>query len=518
MKQYWRIIGFVVTTGLCLNTYATDLMQVYQQALHSDPVFAQAQSTWESKKMNLPIAEAGYLTQVSLQANGDRDYLNQSGSITSGASTIADGILGSGNGNYSWQYGYGLTVTQPVFNFAVWSQIKGASATVKAATATYLSAQQSLMQRTATAYFNVLQAYDRLRYTIADRRAVWEQYVMAREQFRVGLIAITDEYEAKSQYDQVVAAQIAAENNLNIQLENLRAITNRQYASLKGLGRLPLLMPRPNNISAWVSVANRQNYAIKAQNYTVLAAMETIKQVAAGAYPSLNLQGTVGEAHAVDNPPNAVQDSATLGLLLSYNPIQGGAITASTKQARYNYVTASGALEQAHRQVVNQTRSSFLTVVSNISQIKADRQSILSARNALEATEAGFKVGTRTMVDVLNALTTLYKTQQQYAIDEYSYINNLIALKAAAGTLCVSDLEHINGWLGKSIRFPDQMNVAKIPTENNTRDIKVDDIYQDQLKSTNPKIERTSVRIHSVKTVQLAPPQSTVLPAPSRTA
>ncbi|EKD77903.1 MAG: hypothetical protein ACD_42C00130G0002, partial [uncultured bacterium] len=352
-----------------------------------------------------------------------------------------------------------------------------------AATATYLAAQQSLMQRTATAYFNVLQAYDLLRYTVANKRAVWQQFVSAREQFRVGLIAVTDEYDARSRYDQVVAQQLAAQNSLNIQLEKLRAVTGHSYASLKGLGKLPLLSPQPDNIDTWVHIADHQNYALKAQDYNVIAAMEAIKQQAAGGYPTLGLTGGVGETHAVGNPPDTATDTASLGLALSYNPIQGGSVIASTQQARYNYVTASGLLEQTYRQVVDQARSSFLSVLSNVSQIKADKQSIISSHNAFSATEAGFKVGTRTMVDVLSALTTLYQAQKQYANDQYFYINNLISLKAAAGTLSVADLEEINTWLGKPVVFPEQTSVATVPTENSNAGIKVDDEISHETES-----------------------------------
>ncbi|OGT43486.1 MAG: hypothetical protein A3F13_00075 [Gammaproteobacteria bacterium RIFCSPHIGHO2_12_FULL_40_19] len=525
MKQSLRITILFIVGSILSAANADDLMQIYKQALHSDPIFAQAESTWRSQKMTLPIAEAGYLPQVSIAGNVARNYQDINPNFSA---ALINNQISAGTDNYSWQYGYTLTATQPIFNFVVWNQIRGASANVKAATATYLSAQQSLMQRTATAYFNVLQAYDDLRYTVANKRAVWQQFMTAREQFRVGLIAITDEYDARSRYDQVVALQIAAQNNLNIQLENLRAITGRAYVSLRGLRKhLPLISPQPANIDQWVNVATQQNYGLIAQNYTVIAAMDTIKQQAAGGYPTLGLQGGVGELHAVDNPPTTSQDTANLGLALTYNPIQGGLVIASTKKARYDYVTASGLLEQIHRSVVNQTRSSFLSVLSNSSQIKADKQSIISARNALDARETGLKVGTRTMVDVLNALTALYQAQKQLAIDQYAYINNLIALKYAAGTLSAADLVEVNHWLDKPIVFPAQTSVAIMPTENDNAKIKSDDNNigsKTTVQTTQaPSSEQIETPPPPPPTAtppaepQLTPPESTMLPKPEST-
>lgn len=457
MKHYWIS---AIALFAAFSTQADDLLQVYHQALNSDPIFAQAESTWHSQQMNLPIARASYLPQLGMTGSAVRDY-----------STVSPSYYQFGP-SYSWEYAYGLTLTQPIFNYAAWSQIKGADATVKSATATYFAAQQSLMQRVAQAYFAVLQAYDQLRYTIANKRAVWEQYLTAREQFRVGLIAITDEYDARSKYDQVVAQQISAQNNLNVQIENLRAITGQSYPSLKGLGKhLPLLAPVPNNMRQWVNIAEKQNYGLQAQNYSVIAAMDTIKQEAAGGYPTLSLTGTGTQtrqdAQSGSAQPSVITSQVDLGLQLAYNPIQGGLVRASTEQARYNYKTAVGLLEQTHRGVIDDTRTSFLGVLSYANQVKADEQSIISAKKAVAATEAGFKVGTRTMVDVLLDLTALYQSQQQHANDEYSYINNLIALKAAAGTLSLEDLKHINAWLQGEIHFPDQIAGTEIPKENN---------------------------------------------------
>lgn len=556
MQKSQRFLAKAVimaTTLASLSAYADDLIQVYQQALDADPIFAQAQSTWKSQKMNLPIAEAGYLPQVTVNANATRDYTNTIPNFSANLPTTVAGSGGAGGG-YTWQYGYSISLDQPIFNFVAWASIKNADATVKAATASYLAAQQSLIQRTATAYFNVLQAYERVRYTVANKRAVWQQFLMSREQFRVGLIAITDEYDARSRYDQVVANQIAAQNNLNIQLENLRAITGRGYMSLKGLGKqLPLFRPQPDNMDQWVSVATKQNYDLKAQNYNVIAAMQTIKQQAAGGYPELDLQGGFADAHSVDTPPDTAQDSANVGLALTYKPIQGGLVIASTEQARYNYVTASGKLEQTHRSVINQTRSSFLSVLSLISKVQADKQNIISASNALDATKAGLHVGTRTMVDVLNDLTSLYLAQQQYANDQYDYINNLISLKAAAGTLSVEDLKQINAWLDKSIRFPEQLSVAKMPTQDGNKEIKTDDtvgapkqsdgsarIVEPNWRPATPAPSTsvappsvtpdapksapaaqlpapTAANVVSTKTAKLAPPLQTMLPVPANT-
>lgn len=466
------------------TAHADNLLQVYHQSVMNDPVFAQAESTWQAQKMTYPIARAAYLPQASVTGSFDQQYVKSRPEFI------------NFNGSPK-RYGYTLSLTQPILNFEAWAAIRGASATVKSATATYLAAQQSLMQRVTTAYLNVLQAADRLRYTVANKRAVLQQLVTSKQKFKVGLIAVTDVYDARSRYDQVVAAQITAQNDLDIQLENLRAITGKHYKTLMGLHKqIPLQRPIPDNISRWVSVATKQNYDIKAQNYAVLAAMQNIKQQRAAGFPSMQFQAQYSDNHTTDIAENRLpsgrlsQENGSLGLQANWNFLQGGLVRANTKQARYEYVTAAGRLEQVHRQVVNQARSNFLSVLSGISQVKADKQRIISAKNALAATEAGLKVGTRTMVDVLNDLTTVYQAQQQYADDQYAYINSYVSLKAAAGTLSVNDLAEINSWLKKRIRFPKENIQVKqheplVPGEvRDVSDPRVGALHKPKKKST----------------------------------
>lgn len=449
-----KLIGSL-TLLLCSNAiYADDLMQVYRQALNSDPTFRKAQADWLSAKENLPIAMSGNGTagsglfpNVDLSGNVNRTY--QRYSIRSAVNS------GYYNGNE-----YTMTITQPVFNYQTWKSISSARYSVRSATATYLAAAQDLMVRVAQAYFNVLQANDILRFTIAQKEQYLHQLITSKQKFEVGLIAITGVYDAQASYDSSVAQEINDRNTLQDQLENLRAITGKEYTSLKGLrDEIPLITPKPNNIEDWVTIAQNQNYQIKSNEFSVLTNKELIKEAAAGRYPQLNLIGEYDVTNqgsvttAADDIPNANTTTSGVELTMDFPIIQGGYINNSTKQAEYNYLSASDALEIAERSVVNQTRQAFLGIESGINQIKADEQSIISSRNQLDATEAGYVVGTRTMVDVLDAVSDLYQSQQTWATDRYSYILNIVSLKQQAGTLSPNDLNEINTWLDKSLTF-----------------------------------------------------------------
>jgi len=431
---------------------ATDLMQVYAQSVKSDPTFQKAESDWQSAKQNFGIALAGYLPQVNISGSAYQEHLDSQPSLPN-----------ANKNGWNQQYQFQISLVQPVFNAPNWFQIQSARAGVKAATAAYSLAAQDLMVRSATAYFNVLKAYNLLRFSKSSKRAFYREYITAEQKFKVGLIAITGVYEAKSFYDQAVASVIANENNLYNQIEELRTITGKHYFSLKGLrAQVPLIVPTPNNINAWVSTAQSQNYTIIADEYTTVAARETIKQQATGSLPQFNLSAQYNGENTFGHDNLALggrvirkaeQRNTLIGGTLNFPLLQGGLVIASTKQARYNYDSASAQMEVDHRSVVSNTRQSFLGVVSGISKIKADKQSIKSQENSVEATRAGYVVGTRTMVDVLNDLRDLYRVQQSYADDQYNYIISIINLKFAAGTLSPKDLAQINGWMKARINF-----------------------------------------------------------------
>jgi len=101
-------------------------------------------------------------------------------------------------------------------------------------------------------------------------------------------------------------------------------------------------------------------------------------------------------------------------------------------------------MEQAHRNVVRNTRNAYNTVIAAVSAIRSLEQAVISAQSALKATEAGFEVGTRTIVDVLNSTRNLYNAKRNLSSTRYDYIQNVLALKRAGGTITEQDLADIN--------------------------------------------------------------------------
>lgn len=471
LKRLISICAVLILNVNCPAASAQNLLDVFKDALQNDPTFQQAEAQWETTKQSVPIALAALLPQI-----------NSSGSFN--ANTVhrnVNNILVA-DGTFTSQL-YTISLQQQVLNASLWAQLANANASVKSATASYTAAFQNLIVRTTQAYLNVLQNYDALRYTLANKRATYRQLVAEQQKFKVGLVAITDVYDAQSSYDTIVAQEIVVRNALDVSLEQLQAITGHYYLQLAGLGDkgVPLLPPQPRDINAWVKIARMQSYALLAQQYATKAAYNNILANAANHLPTVAIQGGYQKVLDLQQPvsvqattisptttANVDEEDASVGLVISLPLFNGGAIVAQTAQARYQYANQAATLELTHRQVVTQTRENYLNIVSAISQVQADVQAIKSATNAVTSTEEGYKVGTRTIVDLLNALTHLYQTQQQLAIDQYSYINGFAGLKQQAGTLSIQDIRTIDRWLTKQVMFKGEYAPTRVRMANGT--------------------------------------------------
>lgn len=507
---------------LALSTcgVAADLVEAYNQALKNDPTFKKAQADWLSAKQTLALARTGnggvgtgLFPNLAIAGSYARVYESQSNSSGDNSDDFDSSLVN-------------ISLTQPIFNLATWQSISSARYVVRAATATYLASAQDLINRVAFNYFEVLRANDKLNLTLAQKKQFKHQLTTAEEKFKVGLIAITGVYDARASYDRSRADEIRDRNDLQDRLEDLRAITGNYYGTVLTLkSHIPLVVPKPDNVNEWVKVGLRQNYVIQADLNNLFASRENIKVAAAAFLPTLNATVSYDDSTAgsLSTPPSTLPTTNTtvqetqVGLSLNFPLLSGGFNIVNTRQARYNYLSASDQVQVDRSNVESNTRQAYLGIESSISEIGADQQSIVSARNKLEATKAGYIVGTRTMVNVLDSVTSLTQVQLAYADDRYNYVEGIFNLKQQAGTLSPQDIQRINHWLGKpvklSLRQPDVRKVThaqhKLPSVN-TDLLALNDPMQ-----TSPIVER---EVKPLMTTQNADPAASEgLPRPTKT-
>ncbi len=441
----------LLTLALALSAFplaghSEDLLDAYREARANDPVLSQADATRLAVGEGVTQARAVMLPQL----NGSYGLTQQS----TGQQFGSGSVVGAG---HTRTRDLSATLTQSVVDLSQWASLSAARSQASAQDATYEAALQELYVRVTTAYFGVLTSQDALIFAKANEDAFREAFEQADQRFKVGLSAVTDVYQAKSNYELAKAQTIAAQNSLNDAREALTQITGKPASELKKLREdLPLVPPSPADPDAWVQQSLKSNASIQAQQFGVQAAEHNINAARAGHLPTINAQlsrgkstswlehgsyGTTGIANGNGNY------GTTVGLTLNIPIFSGGATQSHVRQSIYQRDEAQDSLESTRRQVVRDTLNFYRSVIAGISQVEANKASVESGQKALEATRAGFDVGTQTMLNVLNAIQTLTEAENSYSQSRHALVLDQLSLKQSAGSIDLKDMETINAML-----------------------------------------------------------------------
>jgi outer membrane protein len=434
MQKYLSKLILVSLLCWCQSSAAADLVTVYGQALKNDAVLMIAESDYLASIQSLPLARSARKPQIFLNANNTYRQSDNSETGDSDSDTT----------------GYNVELIQSLYNTEIKGDIDAAEASSAADLARLKATRQELILRVARAYFTILAAGDNSEFADAELTAIERQLEQAKKRFEVGLIAITDVYEAQARFDQARSEVILAKNILENGFQALVVITaDSPIKQLSPLGEdLKLSMPDPATAEPWVSLALNNNLELIAAQQDLNAARFERNKNTRNGYPTVDFVASYADNENDDDAlGDSRQDDLTVSLELQVPLYTGGRLTAERAQSQSAYQSAQNTLLLQTRLTSQQSRITFLDVASGISQVNALKQADESSKIALEATQAGFEVGTRTSVDVLISLRETYRTQRDYAGSRYEYILNKLRLKQAAGILQEDDLFEINRWL-----------------------------------------------------------------------
>ncbi|AMF93499.1 outer membrane channel protein TolC [Vibrio fluvialis] len=434
MKKLLPLLISATLGGLSTTASADDLAQIYDQAKQNDPQLLSAAAQRDAAFEAINSSRSSLLPQINLTAGYN---INRSDVDLRDSDKLSAGI------NFS----------QELYDRSSWVSLDTAEKQARQADAQYANSQQSLMLRVAQAYFDVLSAQDNLEFVRAEKAAVGRQLEQTKQRFEVGLSAITDVHDAQAQYDTVLADEVLAENSLINSYESLREITGQEHTNLSILDTNRFSTSRTTeSMEALIEQAQEKNLSLLSARISQDVAKDNISLASSGHLPSLTLDGGYNYGREYNDNYSSYDtyhenNDFNIGLNLTVPLYSGGNVSSQTKQAEYAYVAASQDLEASYRSVVKNVRAYNNNINASIGSVRAYEQSVISAQSALDATEAGFDVGTRTIVDVLDATRTLYSVKKNLSDARYSYIINVLQLRQAVGTLSEQDIIDVNAGL-----------------------------------------------------------------------
>ena len=418
--------------------YAENILDVYKTAKDNDAVLGAANASFAASKELVPQARSLLLPSIGGQVNTsktNRDILLR-----------GQPALGETYNDNGWN----AQLRQPVLNLASWYTLGSAKSSVKAASMQLEAEGQDLIVRVIEAYLNILRTKDRLDTTSAEVTAVQRQLEQVQQRFEVGLVAITDVLESQAVYDSTVVRRIQAESDHDISFETLITLTGRSYDQLARLSQtLPIVDPNPKDEEEWVTTALRSNLGIKAAAAQLAAARSNVRARRSDHLPTIDATATyadsvTGGQNFFGGAGDTTTENTIYALSLTVPLYQGGAVRSKVREANARVVQSQEQLLNQKRTVTRNTRNLFRSVATDVVRVEARLKAIRSSQSALEATETGYEVGTRNIVDVLQAQQRLFSTQFDYADSRYNYVVNLMRLKQATGKLTQEDLEELN--------------------------------------------------------------------------
>jgi outer membrane protein len=457
MKRSGVALIALALTITSAASQAESLRDIYELALENDAQLKAEQAQYlaglESEKLGL--------SRLLPQINANYDYTNTDQDTDTRSIDFDDGIgtVDTFTNIDVDRDGYQVSLNQALFDLPAWFGFQSGKELSKQAEATFAANQQNLVVRVVDAYLLVLRAQDNLSASSAQERAFERQLEQTQQRFEVGLIAITDVYEAQAARDLSQVERIVDENNVSVALEKLSVLTGQSHSNLDVLQEdFAIKMPEPIDRAAWVDFAMENNFTLQAARYAEEASRQNAKAnkmvhapTVSGSY-SYSDYSTEGDLTRIpettfDVPPDSDVELNTWQIRVDLPLYSGGAISSNRRRAAQEFNATRENRINLSRNVVTNTRSLHMTVVSDVSRVAARKQSIVSSRSALDATQAGYEVGTRNVVDVLNSQNTLFSAERDYANTRYDYILDIMRLKEQAGLLSPEDINNLDAYL-----------------------------------------------------------------------
>lgn len=461
MGRIAKFFGILIVSSISsTSSYGDDLVTILNLALENDPTLKQAQANYRANRETVIQSRSSLLPSFGIQAATTR---LTSGPTDSRYLEIPDPITGDlvrtrvaddhsfrpGINNHNW----GIGLNQSLLNLSNWYNFQSAQSSDRAAAVNLAAQEQDLIMRVAMAYFDVLRAQELLETNLQEEEAALTSLQQTQQREAVGLVAITDVYDAQAAYDLARNTTILQRDLLQARFEALEALTGQPHPNVDELQEDFPIVEVDGSLLEWENQADNNNLAVAAAEFTLDASRKTLRARKSEHLPTLDVSGFYG--HIVTAPivnqgiqiGGGASDRTQIALNLTIPIYSGGATSSRRRAAEYQVIAAQESLEFTKRQLTQNVRNAYRRVNTDVLVIAQRQQSIVSAQSALDATELGAEVGTRNIVEVLLARENLYRALRLYADARFDYVIDSLILKQVAGILTPQDVLDLNEWL-----------------------------------------------------------------------
>jgi outer membrane protein len=426
------------------NAYSEDLMTIYRQALEADPEAKTAALSLEIVKEQTGAALGEMLPQISGSANwSGNDNTNPAARP---ANTTYMGTR------------YFVALNQTLFDFAKFWNWRRANTVEEQYKAENVEAQHALMHKVIEKYFAVLEAEDQLSFYQTEKNAMAKRLEQTQRQFEKQLVKVTDVYEVEARLDQLKASEIEAETIVVTAKEALKELTNTPFSDLYKLKDKVDYKPLDGQLEQWVDVAKSENPSLAAQLKAIEAAQDGVTVQKSKFMPVVDLQLNYYDTNTGFQSAQITRSGSISTQVAAINvnvPIfDGGVSIHRLFESEHRLELAKNENEAKVRALIKETSDSFLSSNASVRRIAASEKALSSAAKSREANEHGFKLGVKTVTDILNAQQEEFKAKRELSQAKYAYIKNRARFMRAVGMITEQNIVEVNNWLQPKSLIP----------------------------------------------------------------
>ena len=434
-----------------LNAQDTiDLISLYHEALRNDSLLSSAH--FQNKAAQELVKQGRSLFLPSISMNASFDKQNKERKFLT-PSLPSNDLLSGKKANYE-TYDYGVTLKQPLFDYSAYAEYKKILTRTSLSDKQLIKAQQDLVFRISKAYFETLLAKDQVDLFQQQRAAIQEQLFKAEAQFEAGLISVTDINEAKTKKALIEAQQISAVHKLKIKKREIQIITGKLPGKLAPLNPIITFTEIDNLADDWIKVAQENNLELQIKKDEIKIAESEIDSRRSGHYPTIDAIASRsrnwdkgGYPYGATKNEGMRNYSDAIGVEISIPIFSGGMTSSRVREAVLLKIKLEQDEDYLRKGIELKVRDYYLSLQTNVSEIKAYQQAMKAAALQLESTQLGFQEGLRNSVEVLDAQQMLFNAELNILESRYNYIMNFINLKLSVGMLSIADLNEINQYL-----------------------------------------------------------------------